>query len=352
MKLVFNILSALFIGFLLVVGALLLAPRLPVHTGIESKIVVSGSMTPAIPVGALVFVKPSASYAVGDVVTFGEDNASAAPTTHRIVGIRSENGTTWYTTKGDANNAPDSREASQNEVIGKVFLSVPYAGFVLTFARQPVGFALLIGVPALLVIIFELVSITREISNLWRGRRVRVVAKKPGKRWLSAGSVEYVRQFAMDDIFVPVRVPHVRVSGALRRYAATLSSAVAVVSIVLVVSLEGSRGTLSYFQDTEISNGNSFTAGQWVVPQPSVLAGFTQGQESPVQDTPQDTGVDSGDGANVETPTDVTRGDSTGEGDGGGLTRDTREGRDGREARGTDVTTETIVPDNTPAVLD
>ncbi len=306
MKLVFNILTALFMGFLLVIATLLLAPRLPVHTGIESKIVMSGSMSPYIPVGALVFVKPSTSYAVGDVITFGESTASVAPTTHRIVRVRSENGTEFYTTKGDANNAPDSREIPKSDVIGTVFFSLPYAGFVLYFARQPLGFALLIGLPAFLVIISELAAIVQEILNLRRGRRVRTMAKP---RRLPAYPIEYVRRFTTDDIFVPVRIFNAQASIVSHNYAGALSSLVAAVSISLIVSLQSAGGTLSYFRDIQVSQGNSFTAAEMFPA--AVVATFAQGQEPPTQDTSQGTiGISAG-GAGGDAPLQTAAGDTT-----------------------------------------
>ncbi len=131
MQKIFNIFYALFIALLVLIGGLFLTSLIRVETGIETKIVQSGSMEPSIPVGSVVFVRPSASYEVGDIVTFGEDTASVVPTTHRVVSVRTVGGTELYATKGDANEEADPREVARSEVIGKVFLSVPYAGFVL-----------------------------------------------------------------------------------------------------------------------------------------------------------------------------------------------------------------------------
>lgn len=171
MRILGKILYGTFIAALVAVAALLLVSLVPITGNVEIKIVKSGSMEPAIPTGSVVVVMPSASYKPGDVVTFGKDTARDVPTTHRILSERVERGQTYYTTKGDANEEQDPREVAAQEVIGKVLFNVPYAGYVLDFARQPVGFALLIGLPATMIVIDEAVNIYKEVVALRRRRK-------------------------------------------------------------------------------------------------------------------------------------------------------------------------------------
>lgn len=140
----------------------------PIPGNIEVKIVQSGSMEPAIKTGALSVIKPSSRYSVGDVIMFGPDTKTQVPTTHRIVADEVRSGVFYYTTKGDANEDPDPQAVAQSEVIGKVLFSIPYLGYLLDFAKKPVGFALLVGVPAVLVIFGELEKIWREIKKVKR----------------------------------------------------------------------------------------------------------------------------------------------------------------------------------------
>ncbi|KKW19510.1 MAG: Type I signal peptidase [Parcubacteria group bacterium GW2011_GWA2_51_10] len=296
MKKIYNIFYALFITLLVFVGGLFLLSLMPIKTGLEMKIVQSGSMEPSIPVGALVLVRPSASYAVGDVITFGEDSSSAVPTTHRVFDVRSENGAIFYTTKGDANEEADQEAVALGDVIGKVLLAVPYVGFVLDFARQPLGFALLIGIPALLVIVAELVAILQEV-RLMRRRRRRAPAPKlmRGRLPLSliaskaSRSIEYVRRFPMDDVFIPVRIVSATRNPA-RRGASALSASLAAICIALVASFQGIGGTLSYFRDTELSSGNTFSAGSgWEVEEGSLtIEEFTSAGETPADESVSD----------------------------------------------------------------
>jgi signal peptidase len=171
MKTIGKILYITFITILVCIVGIFVAASLPIPGNIEVKIVKSGSMEPSIMTGAIVVVKPSKSYVVGDVVTFGEDTKQQIPTTHRIISITEKEGKTFFMTKGDANEEADATEVSKDEVIGKILFDVPYLGYVLDFARQPIGFALLIGVPAIVIIIDESGAIIKEIGIMRRKRR-------------------------------------------------------------------------------------------------------------------------------------------------------------------------------------
>ncbi|PJE58934.1 MAG: signal peptidase I, partial [Candidatus Portnoybacteria bacterium CG10_big_fil_rev_8_21_14_0_10_40_22] len=82
-----------------------------------------------------------------------------------IAEIEVANGQPIYTTKGDANNAPDQKQVSAKEVIGRVLLDVPFLGYAVAAAKKPWGFMLLIAVPALLVIYEEAHKIWQEIKK-------------------------------------------------------------------------------------------------------------------------------------------------------------------------------------------
>lgn len=115
-------------------------------------------MEPTVKTGSIVVVKPSLEYKVGDIITFGKDDKKNIPTSHRINAIRMVQGKMFYTTKGDANNVPDAKEISQKEIIGKVIFKLPYLGYVLDMAKKPIGFILLVAIPALAIIYDEVVA--------------------------------------------------------------------------------------------------------------------------------------------------------------------------------------------------
>ncbi len=162
MKVLLNALYYLFITCIVIVALLLFATVTPIPGNVKAKVVKSGSMEPAIKTGDLVIIAPSKSYEVGDVITFGPDTKAQIPTTHRIVAIEGEN----FQTKGDANEEPDPVPAALTDVSGKVILTVPFLGYVLDFARTPLGFVLVVGVPALAIIAEEIGKIVREVRSM------------------------------------------------------------------------------------------------------------------------------------------------------------------------------------------
>lgn len=260
MKYVTNTLYTTLIATLLLVAGLFLATLLPLPGKVEVKIVKSGSMEPAIPTGSVVVIAPSSVYAVGDVITFGKDSVREVPTTHRIHEITD----TGFITKGDANEEADVNPVFTRDVIGKVYVHVPYAGFVLDFARKPMGFALLIGLPALLIIIDELFTIIGEVGKLRRRRD----HTKP------------VRQSTvMHDIRV-VRATHKPSHYPARKLVMGL---IATVGLIGGVGFGHIGSTVSYLGDIEHSVGNILGAGVWSLladPQNIVLNEFLPNPDS------------------------------------------------------------------------
>ena len=77
--------------------------------------------------------------------------------THRIINI-TDGG---FITKGDANEDPDQWTVKRENVIGKVTFTIPYTGYTGYFVRTPIGFILLIIIPATLLIIHEIIKIIK-----------------------------------------------------------------------------------------------------------------------------------------------------------------------------------------------
>jgi len=161
---IFQIIYYIFIAFIVAVALLLIVSILPITGNYKVMTVISGSMAPAIKMGSVVIVKPAADYKIGDVITFGPYSKTKAPTSHRIYDIKVVDGQPVYITKGDVNNAPDAREIQKRDVLGKVLFSVPYIGFAVDFAKKPMGFALIIVVPAAIIIYDEIKKIIQELK--------------------------------------------------------------------------------------------------------------------------------------------------------------------------------------------
>lgn len=171
MKILLSIGYYLVLIFVIVLALILFAPALPIGGNIDTKVVLSGSMEPSIKVGSVIVIRPANEYFAGDVITYGDDSEGNIPTTHRIIDKRIEGGVSIFKTKGDANPKPDAIEVRENDVIGKVLFSIPLLGFVIDFAKTPIGFALLIIVPGAIVILDEIRKIIREIILMRRKKR-------------------------------------------------------------------------------------------------------------------------------------------------------------------------------------
>ena len=160
-----TIIYYVFIVFIAAIAGLLIISVFPITGNIKFMIVQSGSMELAIKMGSLVMVKPADDYKIDDVITFGEVTKTKAPTTHRINDIRVIEGKVSYITKGDANEDPDTKEVLKRDVIGKVLFSISYLGYAVDFAKKPLGFALIIIIPAAVIIFDEVKKIYAEIKK-------------------------------------------------------------------------------------------------------------------------------------------------------------------------------------------
>lgn len=170
MKVLINITYYIVVTIVVVIALILLLPVFPIEGNIQTKVVLSGSMEPAIHTGSVVVIKPVKEYKIGDVVTFGKDTKTAIPTTHRIIDMRISSGETYFKTKGDANDDPDASELRTSNILGKEILSIPYLGYLINFAKQPIGFLILIILPAGLIMLDEFRKIYREIQRMRRKR--------------------------------------------------------------------------------------------------------------------------------------------------------------------------------------
>ena len=157
-----GLLLAAILAVALVGGLSLLAPVL----GGTTLIIAGGSMEPAIPKGAYVLAVATAfeDLRVGDVVTVRE--GTKAPVTHRIVrfaDLPSSSGPVHHVElKGDANAAPDPVLVPASAILGRVELSLPFAGYLAALLASPLG---LVGFLACCVTILCVVWTLEEVED-------------------------------------------------------------------------------------------------------------------------------------------------------------------------------------------
>lgn len=120
-------------------------------------VVLSGSMDPVLQVGDVTVVQriAPAQARVGDVVTF-RDPATDRLTTHRVRATRRAARRVHFVTKGDANNAVERWSLPATGEMSRAVYRVPLVGHVASRIRTPAGWALLVGLPLLLLAGHEL----------------------------------------------------------------------------------------------------------------------------------------------------------------------------------------------------
>jgi signal peptidase len=156
-----------YLGFALCLALLgvLLAVTVPKFFGYQSFVIYSGSMEPSVKVGSLLVAKPVAAenLQVGDVIVFRHPESPNTTITHRIAGIREENGQRIFTTKGDASSNPDPREVRLQGQVGKMAYTIPYLGYLVDFIRTKEGALIFLVAPALGL----------GLMHLWKERKKR-----------------------------------------------------------------------------------------------------------------------------------------------------------------------------------
>lgn len=138
--------------------------------GYQLKTVLSGSMEPDIQTGSIIAVKPidgETKYNLkkDDVITFMESEDKLV--THRIIEVSGSGENITYTTKGDNNNAPDTNPVLAENVIAVYEgVTVPYIGYISSFAQSPKGAIAFLIIPGFLMLAYSIFTIWRAIRQL------------------------------------------------------------------------------------------------------------------------------------------------------------------------------------------
>lgn len=175
--------------------------------GLEAMSVRSGSMEPAVPVGAMAYVRPLAdgeAVREGDVIAFTtSDREGAATVLHRVVSVDADRGA--LSTKGDANDAVDPFEVPLDAVVGTLEASIPcLGGAIERFAEHKA-----VALGAIVTANFALLAVastaprrSRSTTNDWRRpctkhreNRSAGFRRARGRRWrLPSGASPSLRE--------------------------------------------------------------------------------------------------------------------------------------------------------------
>jgi signal peptidase len=158
-------------SWILVAGAAVVAVALvaatigPRFLPYQALVVRSGSMSPTIPTGSIVFYRKidATKVKVRDIIVFDKPGQANEKVTHRVFMISNAPTGRYFTTKGDANGAPDSWRVPAIGTGWVATMHVPRIGYVLAALQSTLARLLLLVVPAL-----ALGAIT--LYEIWRDR--------------------------------------------------------------------------------------------------------------------------------------------------------------------------------------
>lgn len=159
-----RIVSALLLSLVvLAIAVLVIIPRATHGTALT---VLTGSMTPRIPVGSVVVDRPvdPGTLQVGDIATYQVAPGRPDYITHRIVKIDTSKSPAQFIFKGDANRGPDMRPVPASAIRGKVWFHVPYLGGI----RDAISTA---GAGLLLVMLALIGYALAQLTSWLRERR-------------------------------------------------------------------------------------------------------------------------------------------------------------------------------------
>lgn len=147
--------------------------NVPAIFGLRLYSVQTTSMEPTLMKGDLVIstaVKDPKELKHKDIITYWTViNGERVLNTHRIVEISGVSGNLGFITKGDNNTANDDRYVHQKDIVGKVgmigdkYTRLSGVGKVFDYLQDPQGFLLVVVVPVLIFLLYQLVQFFRVL---------------------------------------------------------------------------------------------------------------------------------------------------------------------------------------------
>lgn len=171
-KIVSNVLYFVLFGLLLLMTIIVISSRAsggePELFGYQFKTVLSGSMEPTFKTGSIIMVEKLENpqgLVKDDVITFKQDAENVV--THRIIEVVKQGENVFYQTKGDNNDHADMNPVMTENVIAKYSgVTVPFVGYFLQYAGSPIGTAILLIIPGLLLLGYAAWTIRSAIKEI------------------------------------------------------------------------------------------------------------------------------------------------------------------------------------------
>ena len=149
LKKIWNIVTTVVVCVVALLALLLVGARI---LGLQTYVVLSGSMEPHYHVGSVIYVKevPPETLQVGDDISFLISENTVA--THRIVEVLQNGSFLRFRTKGTANTTTDE-PVPADKVLGKVVGTIPLLGYAFDFVKHPPGTYITLGVATIIVLL-------------------------------------------------------------------------------------------------------------------------------------------------------------------------------------------------------
>ena len=118
-------------------------------SGLRLCVIQSGSMEPTIPTYSVCLVTTQVDYddlSVGDIVVYTR-HSDGQQIVHRIVDITDAGAIT----RGDANQTDDGVSVTPDNLYARYIAHIPCGGRVINAIRTPTGYAMIVGIVAVLI---------------------------------------------------------------------------------------------------------------------------------------------------------------------------------------------------------
>lgn len=146
--------------------------------------IISPSMTPNIDVYDVVFVAKTdpQNIQIGDVISYYSTKSyfqeQGIPITHRVIEKFNTSEGVVFRTQGDANPIPDDEVIMGNNVVGVVKFVIPQLGRIQFFLASKAGWVIAILVPALGVLIYDMLKLFKLLRARNEMKEVRKALNK------------------------------------------------------------------------------------------------------------------------------------------------------------------------------
>lgn len=144
-------------GIMCILGLISILLMLPKLFNIEPAVVLSGSMSPALQKGDLIYTVRTDNYQVGDIISFRYRGMSSS-STHRIISIDNDGN---YYTKGDNNRVADMSTITYDQIEGKVVSVICKLGYGVIWSQTRSGRLFLLALVA-----YNLLTVTGKFTKI------------------------------------------------------------------------------------------------------------------------------------------------------------------------------------------